>query len=234
MPAKLTIGDFKLRRVVCEVRYPNSYLLFDHTGRIVEKLRRSFANVEVQSAIPTATVLTSDDGLMGVEVGACRLTVENAPTGLEDFSRKCKIFFDVIVDALRVNTLTRIGLRTFFMHPTADKSKSESIIGEIPILGLEMKKRFGISDQPSEVTVRWESKQMGVSFRLRAESNSIAVTLPAEFESGKQMKKDFNGVLMDVDYYTVAQVDLGQWDPIVWIPQAEHVVRRECGQILEG
>ena len=52
MPSPLSIDDFIPYSVTCEVRYKNAYLIFDHTGRILEDLREHFTNIETSAATP--------------------------------------------------------------------------------------------------------------------------------------------------------------------------------------
>ena len=71
------------------------------------------------------------------------------------------------------------------------------------------------------------------TLRLKAEKGTIDLILPPELEvPNHEIHTETIGLLLDVDYYTVAPVERGQWDPTAWIPQAVRTVKREIDSVM--
>jgi hypothetical protein len=88
----LTISDLKLRQVACEVRYPDAFLVFDKTGDIYHHLASKFTNLHNDSASPTQTQMTADEGAVAVEQQALRLIDNNPDPSLEKFASNLRSF----------------------------------------------------------------------------------------------------------------------------------------------
>jgi hypothetical protein len=52
---KVDYSDFSLGHIVCEIRYPGAYLLFDRTGSIWHALKLRFPSLTVVMATPQQT-----------------------------------------------------------------------------------------------------------------------------------------------------------------------------------
>jgi len=235
MPPSLTVDDFKMIRAVCELRYANAYLIYDRTGHVFHSIRDSFTDLRVVDANPTQSAALADEGRFGLEVGQCRFTTDKPDTRLEGFAAHCKRFFDVVADCLEVRMFTRVGLRVFFRRDCRDLEESRKMLNSLQLLNLPSTVRFGASAEADEVMVRWEGSQVGALLRLKAESGKIDVILPPELEleqASAPLHKAINGVVLDVDYYTVAPVERAQWDATAWIPQAIRSVKKEAESIL--
>src|SRR5205085_12490168 len=101
----------KLRRVVCELRYGDAYLIYDRTGAIANDLHSRFSNFKVQQAQPNQSVFQADDGVFAFETNQCRVTADTPDNSLETFSKTCKIFFGRVADCLEISVFSRVGLR---------------------------------------------------------------------------------------------------------------------------
>jgi hypothetical protein len=235
MPVPLSISDFKMTLAVCETRYEDAYLLYDHTGQICHELRTHLPGVKVVAPAPSQTTGTFELGFFGLEIGASRLTTNKPDGKLEQFAAACKNFFDSVTRNLDVKVFTRIGLRTMFRKDFKELDEAKAAFTSLRLISLKPAQRFGAATEPHELYLRWEGKDTGVTWRLKAESGKIDVILPPELESEKpELHKAFNGLVLDVDYYTVAPVDRSQWEPTEWIPNAVRTIRRDTDAILEG
>jgi hypothetical protein len=234
-PIHPSVADFKIHRVVCEARYTDAYLLYDKTGQLLEDVRRSFTNVKVVVAAPNQTLFTADQGAFGIEVGQSRFTSDEPDPKLEKFGKQCKDFFDVIAEDLKINVFTRIGLRTFFHRECKTKEETLEVLAAVDLINLKAGVRFGVEGAPSEISVRWEDKQLGTRFALGVQAAQIDLLLPPELKGDRpDIHKAIVGLNLDVDYYTVAPVDRGQWNPAEWIPQKIRLIKKEADKILQG
>lgn len=233
MPITMSIGDFKLTRAVCEIRYESAYLIFDQTGHVIHSLRSSFKNLEVINPNPMQSTFRAEEGAFGLEVTQSRFTADMPDPTLEKFAGHCKRYFDTVAESLEVRVFLRIGLRVFFRRDFKDLVSSKDALNSLGLANFEPVARFGVEEPPQEILFRWENAEIGAVLRLKAESGAIDIVLPPELESSKsQLHKDINCVTLDIDYYTVAPAERAQWDPAAWIPQSMRRIKKEADKIL--
>lgn len=233
MPTVLSIADFKMFRAVCELRFENPYLIYDRTGHIFHDMARSFTDLKVKDASPNQSLFQSDEGAFALELGQCRFTTDKPDKKLETFASHCKRYFEVVADCLEVKFFSRIGLRVFFRKDFETLDESKAALASLRLVNLGDLLRFGAAEHPEEVMFRWQSSQIGALLRFKADSWTIDLVLPPELEApNPTIHKVINGLLVDVDYYTVALVERAQWDASAWIPQAIATVKRDVDEIL--
>lgn len=233
MPVALSTRDFRLAVAICEVRYEDSYLLYDNTGKICYELKPSFPKLRVISPAPSQTTGTSDLGSFGLEVNASRFNTNQPDNKLEQFASSCRHFFDVVGRNLDVKVFTRIGLRTIFRKDYSTLDDAKAAFTALNLVPLEKTMRFGAATEPLELLWRWEGNDVGATWRLKAESGKIDLILPPELEAEvPEVHKVTNGLILDVDYYTLAPVDRSQWNPVEWIPHAVRIVKRDSDTLL--
>lgn len=114
-------------------------------------------------------------------------------------------------------------------------------MNSLQLVNLPTAVRFGASEEAREIMIRWEGSQVGALLRLKAESGKMDVILPPELELELELEleqgsptlhKAINGLVVDIDYYTVAPVERAQWDASAWIPQAIRSVKKEAEAVL--
>jgi len=222
-------------RAVCEPRYSDAYLIYDRTGEVVHEVQKFFNDVRVLSATPNQTAMQSDQGALALELGQCRLTSDKPDSNLETFARHCKQYFDIVSDCFDIKVFTRIGLRLLFRKTTTSLDESKAALNSLNLLNRKPVRRFGAAEHPEEFIFRWEGSQIGAMLRVKAETSKIDIILPPELaETGSDIHKSINGLVLDVDYYTVAPVERAQWDATAWVPQSMRTIKREIDSILEG
>lgn len=233
MPLPLSVDDFKMISAVCELRYEDAYLLFDRTGQICTEARSNFSDCEVTSAIPNQSILRAKEGTFTVELKSCRVTTTSPDRPLETFATNCKKFFDSVTSHLDVKAFTRIGLRVAFRKEYRTIEEAQSALDSLKLLNIPHVERFGAASEPRETIFRWEGTQIGAMLRLTTELGKIDLVLPPELEMEKtEYHKRFSGLLLDVDYYTVAPVERSQWDAASWIPRAIRIVKKESDAVF--
>jgi hypothetical protein len=229
----ISVADFKIHRAICEIRYEDAYLLFDRTGRVLQEMKNGFTELNVIEATPTKTTARSTEGAFALELRQSRVSAENPDSNLDAFTTSSKRFFDIVVDSLEVKVFTRIGLRLLFRKDLQDLHGAKKDLDSLRLINLPPQLRYEAADQPEEVMFRWQSDQVGAMLRLKAEKGTIDVILPPELESAEpKIHKSYTGLVLDVDYYTVAPVERSQWDPSSWIQQSARIVRRDTDKIF--
>jgi hypothetical protein len=233
MTAPLSFSDFKMTLAVCELRYDNAYLVYDRTGLICDELRKLFKGVNVSSASPNQTMLQSEEGSFGLELTQCRFTSQKPDGKLEIFAAHGKRFFDSVLYNLDIRLFTRIGLRIFLRKDFKELDDAKAAFASLNLVNLRPAERFGAASEPHEILLRWEGAQIGTMVRLKAETGKIDVILPPEIQPEKpEIHKSIIGLVLDVDYYTVAPVERSQWDASSWIPQSLRTIRKNTDSIF--
>lgn len=229
----MTVADFKVASAVCELRYENAYLIYDRTGQVCHEARTLYTDCNVLSATPNQTFFQAKEGSFALELGQCRFSTTKPDSSLEKFAEHCKGFFDSVTRNLDVKVFTRIGLRTLLRKDFEALDQAKAALTSLKLVSLQPTERYGVASEPREIIFRWESDQLGVMLRLKAESGKIDVVLPPELEAEKaEIHKSFNGLVLDVDYYTVAPVDRTQWDATAWIQRSIRTIKKETDAIL--
>lgn len=233
MPSALTVDDFSLLRTVCEIRYNQAFLIYDRTGQIMSDVRGFFRNVAVASAAPNQSAFAADEGNFTVELDKSGFTSEKLDSSLETYGKWCKAFFGVVTRNLELKVFTRIGLRSFMRAEFKTIEESNAALASMKLPNLGNEKRFNISCDPTEVLFRWQDNQIGATIRLKSDTVGLELVVPREFtEKENSLKRSVTGLMLDIDYYTVAPVDAGQWDAMEWVPQKMRIIRKEIDAIV--
>jgi hypothetical protein len=126
-----------------------------------------------------------------------------------------------------------VGLRQVLIRAYDSAKGPEDALNSLQVLKIGTEMRFGTGPNIAELSIRWEDKKLGAIFRIKAQSGNLSAKFPPELGMREQaVSKEFHHLILDVDYYTVALVERGQWDPMIWIPQSGRIVRKEADRIL--
>ena len=234
MPTVLTFDDFKTSSVTCELRYPNAYLIYDHTGSIIRQSQEHFTEFKNLAPSPQVTTWASDEGTFSLEIGVSRFTGGRVNKNWEGFAKQCKSFFDVVTRLLEIEVFTRVGLRYVAKREFKTLDDAKAALASLMLANLDPTRRFNSSESPTEVLFRWEDAEIGAFFRLKAETADIKVVVPPELDGFvTAVDKKAIGLTLDMDYYTTAPVEREQWRAEEWVGQRLRLIRKEANGILE-
>lgn len=230
--AKMTLEDFQLSHLVCEVRFDGAYLLFDRTGGIWHSLKQQYPTLTLVSASPNSSTFRFDTYTLVVELELARIFVNKPPVDLSAFQEHCDFFFNLVIESLDIRTFTRIGLRPIYSMSLTDPDLAQKHIRGLHV-DTANAARFGIKDPPVEVLMRWESDTVGCFIRFVAQPGRSVTLTPTMLRESPDGRPDSGAaVLIDIDYYTLAVVDRAQWRASEWIEQSMHLTKREVRKIL--
>ena len=119
----------------------------------------------------------------------------------------------------------------FFRKDFKDLEEAKAALTSLKLARLQSVERFGAASEPVEIFLRWESAQLGAMLRFKAESGKIDVILPPELKES-EIHSSYNGLVIDVDYYTVAPVERSQWDATAWVPRSLRTIKKDIDLIL--
>jgi hypothetical protein len=229
----MSLSDLQFRQATCEVRFPDAFLIFDRTGQIFRYLKENLTHLRTESAAPAQSQVVSDEGTVVLNLGSLSFMTFTPETSLEKFAAHCKLIFDYATDRLEVRMYTRIGLRLVFIKSYKTIDEARAALNAIPIARASAGQRFKLGPEVSEWLARWESKDLGATVRLKAETGKVDAALHPElgFDS-LSIHREYNHLIVDADYYTVSLVAKEQWDAQKWITISGRMIRKELEEVL--
>ena len=237
-PTRLDLADFDIDKVTFEIRYDNAYLLWDRAGLIWSEAQHQWPSLTVQRAEPNNTIFLLDRRYeLGVELKRTFVNAYRPAADLGNFIDILEKFVPLVNRALELSRYIRIGFRLFYVKPFADADGASAAVLSTGQLRTPAGRHFNIDGKPlyPECFLRWEGKTTAVRVHLAARSRKL------DFEPTPEAAKildpvhsDKHEVLLDIDYYTLANVTIGQFRVKDWLTQAFHIIKRDSGVFLGG
>jgi hypothetical protein len=229
------VSDFQLERAAFELRYPQAYLLWDRAGSIWSEAVRRWPALKLVRGEPSHISFT----LENQHELAVTLEKANAVShfpAMSTFVQLADTFTGLVTQHLELDHYIRIGLRLFYFRAFPSREEASKAAVSIRILNPPEGRHFGIEPPYllPECAFRLEGPSIGVTIRLRAEGRVVDFQPPMNARGLKPHHAEDWGVLFDVDYYTLANVTIGQFKAEDWINSAVHVIRRDSEAFLGG
>jgi hypothetical protein len=234
----LDLGQFKIQKAVFEIRFAQSFLIWDRTGHVWHGLRAKFPGLKLKGAQPNQQSFSLGEGLNAT------LTIENAhlagtnlSSDLEPFISACDAFFPLVIKELNILDLSRIGFRIF--HERAFPSKkaaADFMLSEMPQLK-RSGKHFNIEGEQLDldIALRWEGPVTGVLTRLHTVQRKIETEIPAEFaEEAKPINAERNLIILDADYYAHGNTSVSKFNPKALVESWSRAIRRDSIGFIHG
>lgn len=237
-PARPTdISDFRLLTITCECRFPEAYRLWDRAGTIwseIAAVRPGMAKVKVEPSWTTFRLGTKYQ--LSVRLDSLNVTAHNPGNTIEDFVDLAGQFERIVSGCLQIERYSRIGVRPIFVREYPDRDRASSDLLGMNLIRVPAGPRFGIPGGPvyPSYGLRWEDKNRGCAVRVSVEDREYDFDTPFAWEgvaAGKVTKTDLK---VDVDYFTVASVTVGQVNLSEYINSAMHFIRKDIAELLGG
>jgi len=231
----LSLTQFKLEYAVLQWRYPFAVLHWDRSGATWTDALLRWPKLKSVKAEPANTVFTLDNKYQ-FSVSLEAASVDAINPNLEEFARFADDFLSILVKHLQIVELRRIGFRSQFFRLYDDGAKASADLAKAPFIRIPEGKRFGLEATPlfQRYSVRWETKSVGVLFSADVQRRTTTFEPPFGFRPAiESVTTDENGIMLDIDYYTIAPTSTGAFKSVEWVPQVSRVVRRELETMLE-
>jgi len=235
--ASFDLASFELETCTLEIRYPFALTLWDSAGQLWKAVQEKWPDIAPISADPKKTDFQVGKRRLTVEFEQARIIDVEPGKSLEQFSKDSREFVGLITRHLQIPTYKRVGFRLLYFKEFKDKTEAAAQFFSLSLLRLPDGKKFEIDEQPTnpQYALRWESEKKGVMLSCRAETRSVNLEPPPEAVRWmKPIHKETSGIVLDVDYYTVAPVEPGQMDVSEWMRHAIHVIARDSRYLFEG
>jgi len=237
---RLEFDDLHLYFAAFEVRFDDSFLIWDRSGAIWSEILRRFPEFKLRHAEPNrVTFGTSCDDEMqvAVQVGLVNVSVVLPDKKLERLSRVATHMTEVAADQLEVARYSRVGLRTQF---TLDFKQPEAAAAAILSTGLVKVPdgpHFGLDAAPAavEYSIRTEDGKNGFSLWLKTDTVKIDLESPFGFGSFTNgVHETRHRAILDVDRFMMSPVLSSQLRVEDWIAQTLHIIKRDGQRLLGG
>jgi hypothetical protein len=231
------LSSFTLEQCVLEARFPQALALWDNAGALWRAIQEKWPDVRLVTAEPAKT--SFQDGKTGfvVELKAARITVLNSAKSMDELSKIGRDFFKLTALHLQLLLYERLGLRLIYFKEFKDREQAASAFHSLGLLKVPSTKKFEIEEQPvnQHYSLRWESEKKGTLVSCRAETRKIDYDPPIEAaQVFSPIHTERSGIVVDVDYYTVAPVEIGQVDMGEWMNHALHIISRDTQYLFEA
>lgn len=230
------LSGFVVENSTLEVRYPFALALWDKSGELWGAVQQKWPNITPVHAEPKRTEFQVGDTRLVAEFEQARITTIKPERSLEQFSRDARDFIKLTTHHLRIDVYKRIGFRLVYFKEFKDKRDAMTAFFSLGLLRIPEGKKFEIDEEPvnPQYSLRWESEKRGVMLNCRAETRVIDVEPPAiARDLVKPVHKESSGIVFDIDYYTVAPVEVGQMDAAEWMKHALHLLSRDTKYVFE-
>jgi len=233
----MTIADFKLTQAAVESRHEDAYLLFDKTGVICRELKLKWPQSKLQEASPAKTVCRVASDSFTFELKQAFVLSSKPDPSLQQFSENAEWFFGLLHEQLEIGAYTRLGFRAIFKNQTKSHPEAVELFKRAKLLRMPGQRVFGTGEAASDLTysARFQSETLGAHVRIGTETLHVEFEPPHGAEDILEpVKRETYSLVYDVDYYTLAIVDVAQLSLREWLKQAIHAIRRDSAEFLEA
>jgi hypothetical protein len=232
------ISDFKLQRLVVEIRYEPAFLLWDKAGSIGVELRNRFPATKVRIVQPNQQQFSLDKKFAaGVQFDRTFLQGVYPAHNLEDIRTTSEAFFPIVIGALKISDLSRIGLLGVYEKRFESRElASEFVLKCQPSLrrGGKFFNVDGAKILDPEFFLRWEGDTMGCSIKLHSLEQRIEVEVPAELDDIQPIDTKRNVALLEIDYYAHSSTPISKFNAPAIIENWVRIIRRDLGGFVGG
>jgi hypothetical protein len=236
-PVTLDLAGFELERAIFEVRYSPAFLLWDRAGQLWTEAREKWPGLEVLRAQPDITVFRVGlNQQMAVELAAARIIVHRPELPLTEFTEASKSFLEIVTRQLGLITLSRVGLRLVFYRAFPNRDSAGSAFLGTGLISLPEGRFFGTEGAPvvGECGLTWETKGVGVRASVGYQHREFKVEAGPDLPEAASKEFKSDGIVFDIDFYTIATIEVGQLGVGEWVEQHVRALKRDTDGFLGG
>lgn len=229
----MKLSDFKIRQLIFEVRYADSYLLWDCAGRLHSEIARIWPGTSIQEASPNQQALQGDNVSIVTTIANSRIVLAH-PTSIAQYSEQISQTVKVWLKYLEVSEFTRIGTRVIYDRPYNSEDASNQAVVDLGLVNYPQAPFFNHKDKPYSVDIRllWRDDVSQTQIIVRAERHRLEIGGANQFSMEKEVRIS-DHVVLDIDRATQGLVDVNKFRVTEWLSGVRHLISRDVSKLLE-
>lgn len=231
--------DLKLERAVIDVRYPIAYRFWDRAGALWTSMQEKWTtlgNVEGNPAkLACRLDLEKKVYELTSELTTSRVVAHAPKTNLDDFQNIVSTFMAKVLGILEIAELSRVGFRLIYYHEVNSREAANELVARMKLFQIPEGQFFGFKHKTvvPELTLRFMGEEVGATVKVGSATLTFDFVPPPGIPELQPVKKVSHRVIFDVDYFTIAKVNVSQMNFDEWIPQIYNLVKKDSNQFLK-
>jgi hypothetical protein len=234
--AKFDLSFFKINQANLQIIYPNSFSLWDNSGKIWDKVKHKYPEMKsFEDPAPNKTTFNIDkNNLFSVAINNLTVGSVFPISNLDNFIEKCLFIYKICLDELHFNLIERLGFRLIYSKEYPSLDEITKLFLDLDLIKFPQKKLFNIDGKMTfyNFHFKWEGETLGCSTQLRAEKNNLILDPPLGWDL-EVIKKEKYLAYYDVDYYTIGNINVNQLDLSTWLELAFRQIKKESETLFK-
>lgn len=235
----INLDDLNPVSATFEVRYAPQFLVWDRSGTIWSKMAAKYPQIANKQVEPNSVAVKLAPCLDAViQIDKAIITSSLPPTDLTPLKDAAMVLMPMLLDHLPIEKYTRIGMRTIYHKPFPTQLAAVEYLQQCVSLPSPNGKVMNVDGRVLEqaYSFRWQGEATGFHLRLSAVESRIGMELPAEFLHLKPADSNLTlyRTIVDIDYYSHAQVSVDQVRPDDLIDSWLKLIRRDLSKVFHG
>lgn len=232
----LNLDEFRLTKLVLELKYNPAFLLWDYIGEFWHEIGQKERDLKSITTEPNNTTFRSGNDFE-LNVGIEGLKVTGHHTKGKDFLRVASFFSETAIETFNIEALKKISLRATYRRPQSSLDEADRAIQKLGYFSVNAPKIYGIEEGKStrpSLALAFEGPATGARIRLSSQTEVVEFNPPINIREFSSERKESHFIEFDVTYYTMIETLVGQFKPDVWMERVLHVIRRDSNVVLAG
>jgi hypothetical protein len=237
MTSQINFMDLKLTQATFEVRYDNSYFLWDRAGVIWTKITSLWPDLKIERIEPSITTFKLENKYqLSVNLDKAYIVDLKPSSSLKEFMEKANDFIRLISQTLEIINFTRIGFRLIYIKNFPDKYAAANSLLSTKMMIAPEGRQFNIEGKAflPKYSLVWEGDSSGARILLEVRDKKIDFEAHPAIEELNSIHIEKHELVYDVDYYALAKVSIGQLNIKEWLDQIYHLIKRDSKTFLGG
>lgn len=228
----LEFAQFKLTRLVLELRFDAAYLLWDRAGAIFTRLALMWPGTKLAEANPAQQVLKGENIHLVTSLQSVRLILFR-PTTIMQRAAAIEQTVKVWVEQLELQEFTRVGTRCLFNRSYESEEAANGASVEAALVATPRSPIFGFRTPVSatETVVVWKDQDLVTRLAIKPEHKRLQFSDVEDFPEEK-IDRTLHSVLIDFDHATAGKVDATKFRTQDWLKGVQHIIHRDMPRYL--
>lgn len=234
----INLDELKLISATLEVRYAPQFAVWDRSGAIWTEVSQSYPSIRHKQAEPNSVTVELEDKLSAlISIDRAHVTSQLPGAGLPKLKEATDAIITAFVKYVPVQFYTRIGMRLIYQKVFRGREEAADYVLSVVDVESPSRKIMNIAGRRLDpiYAMKWEGDALGVSIKLSASQSRLDAEFPVEFaSSASPVEATLNQALLDIDYYSHAQLSVDQLVPSELIENWLRVIKRDIGNATSG